>query len=381
VVRHRGGRLSVNRLLVRAEKLARALLAPRRRSASWNKVLIANNLLLGDTFLLAPLLKVLQQIAPDADRVVMTRPAFLPLFANRPYGVRAIPFTRRDGHSQRQVMNSGPYDIAIVPDDNRYAWLARAAGARWVTGFAGDRPGWKNWMLDESIAYASSARAWADMLPTLVGRSSIDPFVAGEWSAPPAAALPESLPNDFVVLHVGASSVLKQWPAQRWIEIASLMRSRQLQVRWSGAAAERQILDEIAPPAEEAVLFGNLDLGQLWHLLSQARALVSADTGIAHMARVAGVPAAVIFGPGSAVIHGAGEFWRDAPSRVVTKSDFPCRNQHRFYRREIAWVERCGRGLGIGPGKCPSALCMQAVGVHEVYTALSQLLSAGRASG
>jgi hypothetical protein len=159
------------------------------------------------------------------------------------------------------------------------------------------------------------------------------------------------------------------------------MRSRQLQVRWSGAAAERQILDEIAPPAEEAVLFGNLDLGQLWHLLSQARALVSADTGIAHMARVAGVPAAVIFGPGSAVIHGAGEFWRDAPSRVVTKSDFPCRNQHRFYRREIAWVERCGRGLGIGPGKCPSALCMQAVGVHEVYTALSQLLSAGRASG
>ena len=375
------GRQSMSRLFVRIEKLARALLTSRRRSATWNKVLIANNLLLGDTLLLAPLLKALQQIAPEADRVIMTRPAFLPLFANRPYGVRAIPFTRRDAQSQRSVMHSGPYDVAIVPDDNRYAWLARAAGARWVTGFVADRPVWKNWMVDESVDYAPSARAWADMLPALVGQASVERFVPGEWPAPPAAALPGVLPERFVVLHVGASSALKQWPATRWIEIASLLRGRQLQVLWSGGAGERRILEEIAPPPDETLLFGNLDLGQLWHLLSRARGLVSPDTGIAHMARVAGVPAAVIFGPGSAVVHGGGDFWRDTAATIVTMNDFPCRDQQRFYRREIAWVQRCGRGFGTGPGKCPSALCMQAVTVAQVDGALSELLSVKPASG
>jgi ADP-heptose:LPS heptosyltransferase len=219
------------------------------------------------------------------------------------------------------------------------------------------------------------------MLPSLVGQSSVERFQQGEWPAPGAAPLPGILPERFVVLHVGASSVLKQWPAARWAEIAALIRVRQMQVVWSGAASERRILDEIAPPASEAALFGNLDIGQLWKLLSHASGLVSPDTGVAHLARLAGVPTTVIYGPGSSVIHGAGEFWRNTPSAVVTINDFPCRDQQRFYRREISWVRRCGRSFGVDVGQCPAALCMQAVSVEQVYGALSGQLAGAEASG
>ncbi len=164
-----------------------SLARPRRaRRTPVRRILVAHYLLLGDTILLAPLLKALAARYPDAERVVLARPAFAPLFAGRPYGATALPFDRRHA-TQRAVLDSGPYDLAIVPDDNRYAWLARAAGARRVVGFAADRPAWKNWMLDRAVAYPDRPGAWADIAATqsvrrrLRGPSRL-PFVGGRMA-------------------------------------------------------------------------------------------------------------------------------------------------------------------------------------------------------
>ena len=78
--------------------------------------------------------------------------------------------------------------------------------------------------------------------------------------------------------------------------------------------------------------------------------LVAPDTGIAHLGRIVGVPTVALFGPGSALICGAGEFWRDAPYRAVTVDPFPCRDQRVLFKRDIAWVRRCGRSVARMPG-------------------------------
>ena len=364
---------AMSRFATRIEKLARALLQKRRPSTDVKRVLVAHQLLLGDTVLLAPLLKALALMFPDAERVTLCRPTYLPIFEQRPYGFTALPYLRRDPVSERRVMASGPYDLAIVVDDNRYAWLARAAGAHWIHGFGGDRPSWKNWMLDCAVPIPVTPLAWADMLPSLAGSDALAPFEAGEWPAPPFK--PFDLPKrPYLVLHVGASSTLKQWPAARWQAVAQAVRERGIEVVWSGAATERAMLGPIGAPTSEAGLFGVLDLAQLWQLLANSSGLVSPDTGVAHLARLTGIPALVLYGPASTTVHGLGNFFANVPIRMVESENFPCRDQQVLYRREVSWVRRCGRAIGAAPGACPEALCMQAIDKERVLIGVEAML-------
>jgi len=112
-----------------------------------------------------------------------------------------------------------------------------------------------------------------------------------------------------------------------------------------------------------------LTLAQLWHVLAKAALLVSPDTGIAHLGRIVGTPTVAIFGPGSAVLAGAGEFWRNARYQAVTVDPFPCRDQPILFKREISWVRRCARTLA----QCPHPRCMDAVGVSAVIAAIEKL--------
>jgi hypothetical protein len=54
----------------------------------------------------------------------------------------------------------------------------------------------------------------------------------------------------------------------------------------------------------------------------------------------------------------------------VTVEDFPCRDQRVLFRRELAWVRRCGRSTS----ECAEPRCMQAVGVVEVMGAVEGFL-------
>ena len=107
-------------------------------------------------------------------------------------------------------------------------------------------------------------------------------------------------------------------------------------------------------------------MAQLWRLLAGAALLVAPDTGIAHLGRVVSVPTVALFGPGSALISGAGLFWRDAPFRAVTVDPFACRDQRVLFKREIAWVRR-------GIAECPRPRCMEAIDLAQGCAAIVDL--------
>ena len=113
-----------------------------------------------------------------------------------------------------------------------------------------------------------------------------------------------------------------------------------------------------------------LDLAQMWRLIVGAKALVAPDTGIAHLGRVVGTPTVALFGPGSATICGAGDFWRDARYRAVSVEPFPCRDQRILFRRDIAWVRRCGRSTA----ECAHPRCMDAIGTDTVAAAIDVVM-------
>ena len=131
----------------------------RRRPVTVRRVLVAHRLLLGDTLLLAPLLKKLQTAYPGAEVVVTCSPSIAPLFAMQPYGAKVLPYNPRDAATVKAILKSGPYDLAIVAGDQRYSWLALAAGSRWLVAYAADTAVWKRWPLNETPAYPAEAGA------------------------------------------------------------------------------------------------------------------------------------------------------------------------------------------------------------------------------
>jgi len=90
---------------------------------------------------------------------------------------------------------------------------------------------------------------------------------------------------------------------------------------------------------------------------------------VMHIGRLTGTPTVALFGPSSAQLFGAGDFWRDAPYRAVTVEVFPCRDQNRLFKREIAWIRRCQRTLD----ECPAPRCMHAIEEETVARAALEI--------
>jgi len=359
------------RFRTRAMVVARAFAArlrPRAATGEVRRVLVAHNLLLGDTLMLTPLLAKLRRAHPDAQVTLLASPAFVPLYEHRPYGARALAFRPADSSTTRALLAEQPFDLAIVAGDNRYSWLAAAMGARHVVAHGGDPRAAQDWFVDEKRSYASQPSSWGDMMAALVDGPEPAPYARGEWQAP--AARPFELPTrPYAVLHLGGSTPLKHWLPNRWMQLARSLEERGLAVAWSAGRGEESLVAASDPEGRYASYAGRLDLAQMWRLIANARALVSPDTGVAHLGRIAWTPTVTLFGPGSAVLAGLGSFWRDTPWRAVGRETFPCRDQRLLFKREIDWVRRCGRTLE----ECPEPRCMHAIGVDEVLGAVDEL--------
>jgi ADP-heptose:LPS heptosyltransferase len=348
---------------------ARLGLERRRPPTAARRILVAHHMLLGDTIMLAPLLKKLRTRYPDAEIVMTCRPAFAALFDTRPYGVRVVPFDPRKVGTFWPLYRARGFDLALLPADNRFSWLARALDAQWIVAFEGDRPAYKNWLIDELRANPNHAMAFGDLVAEhLVDGPAAAPYRTSDWPPPAAAEFP--LPRaPYCVLHVSASSRLKYWEPDKWQAVIAHLEATGTRAVISAGPGEAHLIKEIDPEGRLAAYPGTLSLPQVWHLLAEAKAVVCPDTGIAHLARVVGVPLVVLFGPGSATMFGGGEFWRNVRDRKVTIRKFPCRDQDVVFRRRLPWLELCTRT----PQQCAAPKCMHALTAQMVTDALDSL--------
>jgi ADP-heptose:LPS heptosyltransferase len=102
------------------------------------------------------------------------------------------------------------------------------------------------------------------------------------------------------VLHPGAASAARRWPAGRWVALARAEREAGRTVLITGSSAEAELARTIAAKAELApscALAGSADLLGLAALVAAAGVVVCGDTGVAHLATALGVPSVLLFGP------------------------------------------------------------------------------------
>lgn len=110
-----------------------------------------------------------------------------------------------------------------------------------------------------------------------------------------------------VVIHPGAAFPSRCWPAERFAAVAMWAKRRGLPVAVTGSAPEHQLAVSVAQLAglpATAVLAGETSLLELAAVVSRARLVVSADTGVAHLATAFATPSVVLFGPVSPQLWG-----------------------------------------------------------------------------
>lgn len=358
---------SLSRALLVLLGLPRAMLNRLMRGAPLQpkKVLIAADVVLGDTIMLAPLVAKVRARWPAAQITLTCPPRFVALFEGRPWGVQARALDLRDPHTLLAARDT--YDLALCPAQARHGWLAAALGARWIVGFAGD-PRWhKRMALSETRALPDRAMTFGDVAATLVEGPEPPAFAPEQWPHPAAGARDTTSPR--VVLHLGASGVNKLWPAENWRALIDELRGAGLAPCLVTGPGEAGLLAEVDPENRLPQHPGDLSLVDYWKLLAASRALVCPDTGIAHLGRIVGTPTVALFGPGSPLLGGAGHFWRESPYIAVWNADVACRDQHDFFERQVEWVRHCWRR----PPECSNPYCVRQHRVETIVSALQTL--------
>jgi ADP-heptose:LPS heptosyltransferase len=146
----------------------------------------------------------------------------------------------------------------------------------------------------------------------------------------PAPPLPAELEaaRGATVVHPGAASGARRWPAARFATVARAEAEAGRTVVVTGGDAERALAAEVAEHAGlpgDAVLAGRTDLVALAAVVAHAERVVCGDTGVAHLATAFGIPSVVVFGPTSP------EHWGP-----------PTMPQARARRHRVLWAGRTG---------------------------------------
>ncbi|MFF9819153.1 glycosyltransferase family 9 protein [Streptomyces sp. NPDC014006] len=115
----------------------------------------------------------------------------------------------------------------------------------------------------------------------------------------PAPPGPSPAP-DAVVLHPGAGAPSRCWPIERYAAVATALRERGLRVVVTGGEGEEDLVARLAKAArlpDTDTFGGGLPFARLSALVAGARAVISGDTGIAHLAVAHATRSVTLFGP------------------------------------------------------------------------------------
>lgn len=109
-------------------------------------------------------------------------------------------------------------------------------------------------------------------------------------------------PRVVLVPGVSRRGAIKRWPLHHWIRLTRLLETS-CDLRWS-LGPEEEDLREWLPQETAVASLPKLVLWELASAIRQADHLVTADTGLLHLAVLLGLPVTALFGPSDPVVAG-----------------------------------------------------------------------------
>lgn len=106
----------------------------------------------------------------------------------------------------------------------------------------------------------------------------------------------KKLPYEGIALAPSAAWTMKRWPMGHWKKLIELMPDQKFVVLGGPADTFCQELEDVAP-GRVVNLAGKLNLVESCQLVAQSPLLISADTGLIHVADILGKPGLSLIGP------------------------------------------------------------------------------------
>ncbi|MET9390569.1 glycosyltransferase family 9 protein [Streptomyces sp. NPDC006624] len=228
------------------------------------------------------------------------------------------------------------------------ALLLRLAGVGFLAADSEDYPGS---LLDVRHQRAPHAHE-AEAALHLAEAAGFPPVDDGRLQVlPPPVTTGLTGPGPYVVLHPGASVPARAWNPERCAEAVRELAAARHRVVVTGSAGERDLTAAVAG-AHALDLGGRTGAAELSGVLAGADAVVTGNTGPAHLAAAVGTPVVSLFAP---VVPA--ERWRPygVPYVLLGDQDAPC--------------------AGSRARECPvpGHPCLDTVTAHDVVTAVEKL--------
>lgn len=337
--------------------------------AETSPILIVPYVWIGDFVRGHSVVQVLHQRWPERPVDLLTTSLCAPLVDYMP-GVRRgivadLPRSRvalRQQHALAKTLRSERYGAALImPRTWKSALAPFLAGIPVRTGFAGEM----------RFGLLNDLRWGERALPRMVDRCAALALPPGtslptEWPRPQLVVTAAEIgawkqrlglaqEGSAIALCPGAVGPAKRWPAGAYAALAAQLTARGHEIWVLGGSAETaiagQVVAGLGPRARD--LTGN-DLRNAILALAAARAAISNDSGLLHVAAALGTPTLGIFGPTSP--------WHWAPLNPLAgvlqrPKQLPCQPCH----KPVCWMGH--------------HLCMRDISVEQVLAATDKALA------
>jgi heptosyltransferase-1 len=229
------------------------------------------------------------------------------------------PETHKQVRSLRREFREQGYELAIdVQGSAKSAVVARLSGANSVIGAESPREGPAKILYTETVSIGAEHAHVIDQTRELVRKAAAKMFPSQTWKqgdANVAALLPIDKAAEtwvegelrrlgisdtrFAIINAGAGWGAKQWPAQRYGEVARVLAVDGIEtvVNVGPGEAERELGASVEKAGGGAAQVIACSIGELIALTRRASLFIGGDTGPMHLAAVLGVPVVALFGP------------------------------------------------------------------------------------
>ncbi len=335
------------------------------------RILVIKLSAVGDVVLITPSLRALRRQFPRAHITVVIGRESRELLHRCPYVDDLVVFDRgRDGTLPGLVklglkLAKAQVDLVVDFQNNRLShWLGWLTGAPQRYGFAGRR--WSTLLSHRAVPPAGPVPPVDHQFRILQMLGIQDaPKELELWPGAPDEARVEELLGEswiadnqpLVALHPGSRWPSKQWPAQRYAELADLLaRRNKARVVLTGSLQEQPLWEEIHRLAQikPVMAAGATSLNELAALIRRCRVFVGGDTAPLHVAAATGTPVVALFGSTDPVRH-----LPPAEKLKLFRVDLPCSPCYKRVcpRRRGGYME-----------------CMTRISVQEVADAVGAFL-------
>jgi ADP-heptose:LPS heptosyltransferase len=259
-----------------------------------HRLLILRALGLGDLLTAIPALRALANSHPEHERVLAAPGVLAPLAERIDPGLRVEPAGELEVlppsvHGATLAVNlhgRGPQSHHLLRDTGAraFVWFEHAG--------VPDSRGAPSWRPREH-----EVRRWCRLL----SESGI-PADPADLDVEPPAGDPPGAARGATLIHPGAASAARRWPAERFAAVAVHELSMGRSVAITGGPSElplARLIAEQADLAPDRVLAGRTGLADLMRAVAVADRVVSGDTGVAHLATALRTPSIILFGPTS----------------------------------------------------------------------------------